>query len=51
MDLGYIFGNKTGVRASRRAYCFNDGFSAHIIDDIPNESRLTPAEWGTAIIE
>jgi len=51
MDLGYIFGNATGVRAQLRAYCYNNGFSANIVDDVPNESRLVPSEWGEAIVE
>ena len=52
MDVGYIFGNAKGVgKAVRRAYLFNNSFSANVIDDIPNESRLEPAEWGEAVVE
>ncbi len=52
MDLGYIFGNAQGVgKAVRRAYLFNNSFSANVIDDIPNESRLEPKEWGEATVE
>ena len=52
MDLGYIFGNAQGVgKAVRRAYIFNNSFSANVIDDIPNESRLEPKEWGEATVE
>jgi len=50
-DLGYIFGNKQGTRTMVRAYWVNNGFSANVVDDIPNESRLTPAEWGNATVE
>ncbi len=51
MDLGYIFGNADGTRSNIRAYLFNNSFSANVIDDIPNESRLEPAEWGEATVE
>lgn len=51
MDLGYIFGNEGGTRTAIRAYLHNDSFSANVIDDIPNESRLEPAEWGNARVE
>ncbi len=52
MDLGYVFGNARGAnKAVRRAYLFNNSFSANIVDDIPNESRLEPQEWGEATVE
>jgi hypothetical protein len=51
MDLGVIFGNPTGTQASLRAYWTNNSFSANVTNDIPNESRLEPAEWGTATVE
>jgi hypothetical protein len=52
MDLGYIFGNAKGVgKAVRRAYLNNNSFSANVIDDIPNEARLEPKEWGEAEVE
>lgn len=52
MDVGYIFGNGRGVgKALRRAYLYNNSFSANVVDDIPNESRLEPAEWGEASVE
>jgi hypothetical protein len=52
MDLGYIYGNAKGVgKAVRRAYLFNNSFSANVIDDIPNEARLEPKEWGEAKVE
>ena len=51
MDLGYIFGNATGSQAAARAYWTNNGFSANVTNDVPNESRLEPAEWGRASVE
>lgn len=52
MDVGYIFGNAQGVgKAVRRAYLANNSFSANVVDDIPNESRLEPREWGEASVE
>jgi hypothetical protein len=52
MDLGYIFGNAKGVgKAVRRAYLNNNSFSANVVDDIPNEARLEPKEWGEAEVE
>ncbi len=40
-----------GTRAALRAYWTNNSFSANVTNDIPNESRLEPAEWGTAAVE
>ena len=51
MDLGYIFGNAEGTCETKRLYLNNHSFSANVTDDIPNESRLEPAEWGTATVE
>ena len=51
MDLGYIFGNATGSQAAARAYWANNGFAANVTNDVPNESRLEPAEWGMASVE
>jgi len=51
MDLGYIFGNREGNQAALRAYWINNSFSANVTYDIPNESRLEPHEWGTALVE
>jgi hypothetical protein len=45
MDLGYIFGNELGTSAMARAYLKNRSFSANVLKDVPNESRLEPAEW------
>jgi hypothetical protein len=52
MDAGYIYGNAQGAgKAVRRAYLFNNSFSANVVDDIPNESRLEPKEWMEASVE
>jgi hypothetical protein len=40
-----------GTQAALRAYWTNNSFSANVTADIPNESRLEPAEWGTANVE
>ena len=32
-------------------YLSNNSFSANFIDDIPNEARLEPKEWGEAAVE
>lgn len=50
-DLGYVFGNSQGTRAVERAYINNDGFSGSVVDDVPNESRVEPDEWGIAEVE
>jgi hypothetical protein len=51
LDVGYIYGNATGNAVSARSYWMNNSFSANVTADIPNESRLEPAEWGTAVVE
>jgi hypothetical protein len=51
MDLGYIFGDKTGRNALKRAYWANNSFEANVVDDLPDESRLNPEHWGTAVVE
>ena len=51
MDVGYIFGSSTGSLVAARAYWSNNSFSANVTRDIPHESRLEPAEWGTAVVE
>ncbi len=51
MDLGYIFGNNEGTKAMVRSYWSNNGFSANVLNDVPNESKLTPKEWGMAEVE
>jgi hypothetical protein len=51
MDLGYIFGNTPGTAAAARAYWKNNSFTANVLNDIPHESRLEPAEWGQALVE
>jgi hypothetical protein len=51
MDLGYIYGNATGNGGAARSYVFNNSFSANVVNDVPNESRLEPAQWGAAEVE
>lgn len=51
LDLGYLFGNEKGTQSAARAYWCNNSFSANVTYDIPNESRLEPAEWGEAVVE
>ena len=52
MDVGYVFGNAKGAgKAVRRAYLNNNSFTANVVDDIPHESRLEPAQWGEATVE
>jgi len=51
MDVGYIFGDAKGLNAAVRSYWHNNSFSANVVNDIPNESRLEPAEWGMARVE
>ena len=51
MDVGYIFGNETGNITSARAYWSNQSFSSKVTEDIPNEARIEPAEWGNASVE
>jgi hypothetical protein len=50
-DLGYIFGGRAGTEAAVRAYWSNNSFTANVTGDVPHESRLEPAEWGTALVE
>jgi len=51
VDAGYIFGDALGANAASRAYWHNNSFTANVVNDIPNESRLEPAEWGQATVE
>ena len=51
MDVGYIFGNTTGNVTATRAYWSNHSFSSGVTQDVPNESRLEPKEWGTVTVE
>ena len=51
MDLGYIFGNQNGSNAALRSYWANNSPEANVTDDIPDESRLNPEHWGTALVE
>ena len=38
-------------QAATRAYWCNNGRDASIQNDVPSESRLSPAEWGSATVE
>ena len=51
MDAGYLFGNTSGNQVAARLYWMNNGANANIMYDIPSESRLEPANWGTATVE
>jgi DNA-binding beta-propeller fold protein YncE len=51
LDLGYIFGNRGGTNTAIRAYLYNNTFTANVVDDVPHESRLEPAEWKAAKVE
>ncbi len=51
MDVGYIFGNETGNSTSMRCYWSNHSMTSGVTQDIPNEARLEPAQWGNATVE
>jgi len=51
VDDRCLCGNATGSQVSLRAYWINNSFSANVTNDVPNESRLEPHEWGTATVE
>ena len=51
LDLGYLFGNETGNLVSVRKYWNNHSFTSGVTNDVPHESRLEPAEWGTVAVE
>ena len=51
IDLGMLYGNATGTAVSARSYWMNNSFSANVMNDVPNESRLEPGEWGLAVVE
>jgi hypothetical protein len=51
MDVGYIYGNANGTQSMKRSYWHNNSFTANIVNDIPNESRLQPGEWGKVNVE
>jgi hypothetical protein len=48
-DVGVLFSDQGGSRTVLRAYLFNKKTS--IINDIPTEARLQPAEWGRVEVE
>ena len=49
--LVIFFTHPKGTQTAARAYWCNNGFSANVTYDVPNESRLEPAEWGQAVVE
>ena len=51
MELGYLFGNATGNQVAARAYLKNRSFTANVVNDVPHESRLEPAEWAEIEIQ
>jgi hypothetical protein len=51
LDVGYLFGNTTGSQVSLRAYWSNNSFAANVTNDVPNESRVEPNQWGTGTVE
>ena len=51
VDVGYIFGDSGGLNAGIRSYWHNNSFTANVVNDIPSESRLEPAQWGVARVE
>jgi hypothetical protein len=51
LDLGYRFGNTTGNAVAQRAYVWNNSPLTAIIYDVPSETRMEPAQWGTATVE
>lgn len=51
MDLGYVFGNRTGSDTAMRSYWSSNSPEANVTDDIPDESRLNPEHWGEAVVE
>jgi hypothetical protein len=48
-DLGVIFSDAGGSRNALRAYRFNSDTA--IVNDIPSEARLQPAQWGAVRVE
>ena len=51
LDVGYIFGNETGNTTATRVYWSNHSFSSAVTQDVPNEARFEPAQWGEAVVE
>lgn len=51
LDVGYIFGNETGNTTATRVSWSNHSFSSGVTQDVPNEARLEPAQWGEAVVE
>ncbi len=51
IDFGYLYGNATGTATAVRSYWTNNGFSAGVTNDVPNESKVEPSQWGVATVE
>ena len=51
LDVGYIFGNETGNTTATRVYWSNHSMTSGVTQDVPNEARLEPAQWGEAVVE
>jgi len=39
----------TGNQVAARSYLKNRSFSANVVNDVPNESRLEPKEWDDVV--
>ena len=48
-DLGVLFSNDGGGRTVRRAYVANQ--DTLIVEDVPSEARLQPANWAALVVE
>ncbi len=48
-DVGVLFSNDSGGRTVRRAYVASQ--DASIVEDVPSEARLQPANWATLLVE
>lgn len=48
-DLGVLFSNDGGGRTVRRAYVANQDTA--IVEDVPSEARLQPANWAKLVVE
>ncbi len=51
LDVGYIFGNESGNTTATRVYWSNHSMTSGVTQDVPNEARLEPAQWGEAVVE
>lgn len=44
-------GDRSVADAAIRGYWANNSFTANVVNDVPNENRLEPAEWGAVTVE